>query len=53
MTPKERNEDFPVIFSQLINNLGLWYTRNISNRRKQYAPENTYSSKINHIISVI
>lgn len=53
MTEKDRNEDLPTLFSQIIKNIIQWNTNFMSNKRKLYALENTYASKINHIISVI
>lgn len=49
MTTKNKNEDLPVLFNQIMENLELWNTRKAVTRRKNYALNNSYRQNIERL----
>jgi hypothetical protein len=49
----EKNEDYPMLFSEVISNLDKWNCQAKQEERKQFAYQNMYVHKINNIEQII
>ena len=49
----EKNEDYPMLFSEIVSNLNKWNCQVKQEERKQFAYQNTYVHKINNIEQII